>query len=155
MTKCLWLQRNRPDRLHTRFSLINPIKVETHNHPTAIAPYPGAGTGAGGEIRDEGAVGRGVKSQTAEELFDQMVLFAEYCFNKSHSTAYGAVTYHTAYLKAHYPVAYMVALLTVNAGIADKVQRYIANCNAIGIDGGFGVFGSFASTYIIRTLSPQ
>ncbi len=45
-----------------------------------------------------------------------MVLFAEYCFNKSHSTAYGAVTYQTAYLKAHYPVAYMAALLTVNAG---------------------------------------
>jgi len=63
-----------------------------------------------------------------------MVLFAEYCFNKSHSTAYGAVTYQTAYLKAHYPVAYMAALLTVNAGASDKVQRYIANCNAMGIE---------------------
>jgi DNA polymerase-3 subunit alpha len=63
-----------------------------------------------------------------------MVLFAEYCFNKSHSTAYGAVTYQTAYLKAHYPVAYMAALLTVNAGTTDKVQRYIANCNAMGIE---------------------
>ena len=41
-----------------------------------------------------------------------MVLFAEYCFSQSHSTAYGAVTYQTAYLKAHYPVAYMAALLT-------------------------------------------
>jgi len=67
-------------------------------------------------------------------LFDQMVLFAEYCFNKSHSTAYGAVTYQTAYLKAHYPVAYMAALLTVNAGASDKVQRYISNCNAMGIE---------------------
>ncbi|MEB3165212.1 MAG: OB-fold nucleic acid binding domain-containing protein, partial [Cyanobacteriota bacterium] len=66
--------------------------------------------------------------------FEQMVLFAEYCFNKSHSTAYGAVTYQTAYLKAHYPVAYMAALLTVNAGQADRVQRYIANCNAMGIE---------------------
>ena len=63
-----------------------------------------------------------------------MVLFAEYCFNKSHSTAYGAVTYQTAYLKAHYPVAYMAALLTVNAGASDKVQRYISNCNAMGIE---------------------
>ena len=62
-----------------------------------------------------------------------MVLFVEYCFNKSHSTAYGAVTYQTAYLKAHYPVAYMAALLTVNAGSADKVQRYISNCNSMGI----------------------
>ncbi|MCP9809548.1 DNA polymerase III subunit alpha [Cyanobium sp. HWJ4-Hawea] len=82
----------------------------------------------------DGATARGVDSQVAESLFEQMVLFAEYCFNKSHSTAYGAVTYQTAYLKAHYPVAYMAALLTVNAGASDKVQRYIANCNAMGIE---------------------
>ena len=81
----------------------------------------------------EGASERGVDAKVADELFDQMVLFAEYCFNKSHSTAYGAVTYQTAYLKAHYPVAYMAALLTVNAGITEKVQRYIANSNAMGI----------------------
>ena len=61
----------------------------------------------------QGAGERGVDEKVADELFDQMVLFAEYCFNKSHSTAYGAVTYQTAYLKAHYPVAYMAALLTV------------------------------------------
>jgi DNA polymerase-3 subunit alpha len=82
----------------------------------------------------EGAKERGVDVKVSDELFDQMVLFAEYCFNKSHSTAYGAVTYQTAYLKAHYPVAYMAALLTVNAGAADKVQRYISNCNAMGIE---------------------
>ena len=81
-----------------------------------------------------GATARGVETQIAEALFEQMVLFAEYCFNKSHSTAYGAVTYQTAYLKAHYPVAYMAALLTVNAGDSAKVQRYIANCNAMGIE---------------------
>ncbi len=82
----------------------------------------------------EGATQRGVAPQIAEQLFEQMVLFAEYCFNKSHSTAYGAVTYQTAYLKAHYPVAYMASLLTVNAGQSDKVQRYIANCLAMGIE---------------------
>ena len=82
----------------------------------------------------KGATERGVDSKLAEGLFEQMVLFAEYCFNKSHSTAYGAVTYQTAYLKAHYPVAYMAALLTVNAGDSAKVQRYIANCNAMGIE---------------------
>jgi DNA polymerase-3 subunit alpha len=82
----------------------------------------------------QGASERGVDRAIAEGLFEQMVLFAEYCFNKSHSTAYGAVTYQTAYLKAHYPVAYMAALLTVNAGQSDKVQRYIANCNAMGIE---------------------
>ncbi|MFZ9172961.1 DNA polymerase III subunit alpha, partial [Vulcanococcus sp.] len=82
----------------------------------------------------KGATERGVDSSIAEALFEQMVLFAEYCFNKSHSTAYGAVTYQTAYLKAHYPVAYMAALLTVNAGSTDKVQRYISNCNSMGIE---------------------
>jgi len=82
----------------------------------------------------EGATARGVNAAVAEKLFEQMVLFAEYCFNKSHSTAYGAVTYQTAYLKAHYPVAYMAALLTVNASATDKVQRYIANCQAMGIE---------------------
>ncbi len=86
------------------------------------------------DIFVKGASERGVDPRIAEALFEQMVLFAEYCFNKSHSTAYGAVTYQTAYLKAHYPVAYMAALLTVNAGDTTKVQRYIANANAMGID---------------------
>ena len=82
----------------------------------------------------QGSIRKGVDQGIATELFDQMVLFAEYCFNKSHSTAYGAVTYQTAYLKAHYPVAYMAALLTVNAGSSEKVQRYISNCNSMGIE---------------------
>ena len=85
------------------------------------------------DIFVKGAEGLGVERQIATSLFEQMVLFAEYCFNKSHSTAYGAVTYQTAYLKAHYPVAYMASLLTVNAGDTEKVQRYISNCNAMGI----------------------
>ena len=83
----------------------------------------------------KGASERGVAEKVADELFDQMVLFAEYCFNKSHSTAYGAVTYQTAYLKAHFPVAvHGCAAVTVNAGASDKVQRYISNCNAMGIE---------------------
>ncbi|MFM1798031.1 MAG: hypothetical protein RLZZ117_309 [Cyanobacteriota bacterium] len=86
------------------------------------------------DIFVKGAKARGVDEGVATNLFEQMVLFAEYCFNKSHSTAYGAVTYQTAYLKAHYPVAYMAALLTVNAGDSDKVQRYISNCNSMGIE---------------------
>ncbi|WP_008318757.1 OB-fold nucleic acid binding domain-containing protein [Leptolyngbya sp. PCC 6406] len=61
-------------------------------------------------------------------------LVASNCFNKSHSTAYGFVTFQTAYLKAHYPVEYMAALLTANSGDQDKVQSYIANCIAMGID---------------------
>jgi DNA polymerase-3 subunit alpha len=85
------------------------------------------------EIFIDGATKNGVKSKVAEALFDQMVLFAEYCFNKSHSTAYGYVTYQTAFLKANYPVEYMAALLTANSGDQDKVQKYIAACLSIGI----------------------
>ncbi len=66
--------------------------------------------------------------KNANDLFDQMVKFAEYCFNKSHSTAYGFVTFQTAYLKANYPVEYMAALLTAISGDQDKVQMYIASC---------------------------
>ncbi|HYX14961.1 MAG TPA: OB-fold nucleic acid binding domain-containing protein [Nostoc sp.] len=60
-------------------------------------------------------------------------LIASNCFNKSHSTAYGYVTYQTAYLKANYPLEYMAALLTANSGDTDKVQRYITNCTNMGI----------------------
>ncbi|MDJ0733107.1 MAG: OB-fold nucleic acid binding domain-containing protein [Nostocaceae cyanobacterium] len=55
-------------------------------------------------------------------------LIAANCFNKSHSTAYGYVTYQTAYLKANYPLEYMAALLTANSGDTDKVQKYISTC---------------------------
>jgi len=82
----------------------------------------------------EGSCKKGVDKKIANDLFDQMVLFAEYCFNKSHSTAYGAVTYQTAFLKAHFPVAYMASLLSVNSGSSDKMQRYISNCYSMGIE---------------------
>lgn len=59
---------------------------------------------------------------------------ASNCFNKSHSTAYGFVTFQTAYLKANYPVEYMAALLTSNSGDQDKVQMHIGNCIAMGIE---------------------
>jgi DNA polymerase III subunit alpha len=81
-----------------------------------------------------GAERNGISGKIAAALFEQMVMFAEYCFNKSHSTAYGYVTYQTAYLKAHYPVQYMAALITANSGTQDKVQQYIASCQAMGIE---------------------
>jgi len=59
---------------------------------------------------------------------------ASNCFNKSHSTAYGYVTYQTAYLKANYPVEYMAALLTASSGNTDKVQKYLATCASMGIE---------------------
>ncbi len=85
------------------------------------------------ELFIDGSAKNGVKPKIAAALFEQMVLFAEYCFNKSHSTAYGYVTYQTAYLKANYPVEYMAALLTANSGDQDKVQKYIATCINMGI----------------------
>ncbi|MDV3351345.1 DNA polymerase III subunit alpha [Leptothoe sp. LEGE 181152] len=82
----------------------------------------------------EGSVANGVPKKTVENLWDQMVNFAQYCFNKSHSMAYGYVTYQTAYLKANYPVEYMAALLTAISGDQDKVQMHIANCVSMGIE---------------------
>jgi DNA polymerase-3 subunit alpha len=85
------------------------------------------------ELFVKGASEKKVDKKIATALFEQMVMFAEYCFNKSHSTAYGYVTYQTAYLKANYPVEYMAALLTANSGDQDKVQKYIATCMSMGI----------------------
>ena len=82
----------------------------------------------------QGSMEKGVPKKVVEELWEQMVKFAEYCFNKSHSTAYGFVTFQTAYLKANYPVEYMAALLTANSGDQDKVQMHIANCLSMGIE---------------------
>ena len=81
----------------------------------------------------DGSTKHGIKPKLAEELFEQMVKFAEYCFNQSHSTAYGYVTYQTAYLKANFPVEYMAALLTANSGDTDKVQKYISSCLSMNI----------------------
>ena len=76
----------------------------------------------------DGSAKNGVEHAIADALFDKMVLFAEYCFNKSHSTAYAYVTYQTAFLKANYPAEYMSALLTANSGDRDKMTRYLNNC---------------------------
>jgi len=82
----------------------------------------------------EGCAKRGVSHDISEKLFDIMVQFAEYCFNKSHSAAYGMLTYQTAYLKTHYPVQYMAALMSSVAGEQDKVQGYIAECQSMDIE---------------------
>jgi DNA polymerase-3 subunit alpha len=70
----------------------------------------------------------------AEAVFDQMEKFAEYGFNKSHSAAYALVAYHTAYLKAHYPVEFMAALLTEDKENTDKVIKNINEIRNMGID---------------------
>ncbi|MEB3285792.1 MAG: DNA polymerase III subunit alpha, partial [Candidatus Sericytochromatia bacterium] len=80
-----------------------------------------------------GAADNGHPKDKAEALFDNLAKFAEYGFNKSHSAAYAVVTFRTAYLKAHYPIEYMCALLSSVMGTQDKVQLYIHNCHQMGI----------------------
>ena len=70
----------------------------------------------------------------AEELYEMMVSFAEYCFNKSHSAAYGMLTYQTAYLKSNYPIEYMTALLSSVLDDQDKIKYYMAECKSMGIE---------------------
>jgi DNA polymerase-3 subunit alpha len=81
----------------------------------------------------DGADKLGHKKATAGEIFDQMEKFAGYGFNKSHSAAYGLVSYQTAYLKTHYPVEFMAALLTSETSKPENVVKYIAECKEMGI----------------------
>jgi DNA polymerase-3 subunit alpha len=82
----------------------------------------------------EGAVQRGVERKKAEEVFTLMAEFAGYGFAKSHSTAYALITYQTAYLKANHPREYLAALLTTEAGNHDKLARYIAHAQHLGVE---------------------
>ena len=75
-----------------------------------------------------GAVAKKIDEKKATEIFDQMETFARYGFNKSHSAAYALVSYQTAYLKSHYPVEFMAALLTSEMGDTDKVIKNLAEC---------------------------
>jgi DNA polymerase III subunit alpha len=75
-----------------------------------------------------GAVAKKIDEKRATEIFDQMETFARYGFNKSHSAAYALVSYQTAYLKTHYAVEFMAALLTSEMGDTDKVIKNLAEC---------------------------
>jgi DNA polymerase III subunit alpha len=81
----------------------------------------------------EGALQRGYPQKKVEKIFDLMAQFAGYGFNKSHSAAYALLAYHTAYLKTHYPVEFMAALLTSVTGNTDDVVKYINECREMGI----------------------
>ena len=81
----------------------------------------------------DGAAKLGHPKTPLEELFEQMAKFSEYGFNKSHSAAYALVAYQTAYLKTHYPVEFMAALLTSETSKPDSVVKYIAECREINI----------------------
>jgi DNA polymerase III subunit alpha len=81
----------------------------------------------------EGASQRKYPPKKIEKIFDLMAQFAGYGFNKSHSAAYALLAYHTAYLKTHYPVEFMAALLTSVTGSTDDVVKYINECREMGI----------------------
>ncbi|MDD5533319.1 MAG: DNA polymerase III subunit alpha [Syntrophales bacterium] len=74
-----------------------------------------------------------IPEQKAVRIFEQMETFGGYGFNKSHSAAYGIISYQTAYLKAHYPVEFMAALLTSEKNNRDKIIKYISDCREMGI----------------------
>ncbi len=81
----------------------------------------------------DGAENKKIDRELAENLYNMIKKFGEYGFNKSHSAAYALVTYQTAYLKAHYPIAYMTALLSAAPDKQDDVIQYINDCKAANI----------------------
>ncbi len=87
-----------------------------------------------GSVDILGCVRNGVSEKAAEEIYSQMVTFAQYAFNKSHAAAYAVVGYETAYLKTHYPVEFMAALMTSVMGEPRHIAKYMKNCAEMGIE---------------------
>jgi DNA polymerase-3 subunit alpha len=102
------------------------MQKERHNFIYGI-------TGEDGSIDVSGAIRNGVDEKTANEIFDQMIDFASYAFNKSHAAAYAVVAYQTAWLKRYFPVEFMTALLNSFLGNSDKISSYIRECDAMNI----------------------
>lgn len=82
----------------------------------------------------KGAIANGIEEDVAKSIFDQMEKFASYGFNKSHAAAYSLISYQTAYLKAHYPVEFMTAVMDLDMTNTDKLAFFSAECKAAGID---------------------
>ncbi len=80
-----------------------------------------------------GCLERNISRAVADDIFDEMVGFAKYAFNKSHATAYGIISYRTAYLKAHYPAEYFSALLTSVLDNSEKLRVYILDAAKLGV----------------------
>jgi len=83
---------------------------------------------------EEGAVKNGVPRPVIEKFWKDLLGFADYCFNKSHSACYGMISYQTAYLKAHYPAAFMAALMTSDYDDTDRLAIEITECKKMGIN---------------------
>lgn len=81
----------------------------------------------------QGAVGQGIDEKIAESIFSEWENFARYGFNKAHAADYGLIAVQTAYLKVHFPVEYMTALLSVSQGDSDKVAFYVADCRRMNL----------------------
>lgn len=81
-----------------------------------------------------GAVQNGVSEKAANEIYDKIIDFASYAFNKAHAVCYAAISYETAYLKCHFPVEYMAALMSSVIGDGDKLTAYIVEAKDSGID---------------------
>ena len=84
------------------------------------------------EMFTEGAEKRGINPEVAKSIFDQMAKFAEYGFNKSHAAAYSLISYQTAYLKAHYPVEFMCAIMDFDITNTDKIAFYTEEVKKMG-----------------------
>ena len=80
-----------------------------------------------------GCIANGISESVAQSLYDEIVAFANYAFNKAHAVCYAVVAYQTAYLKCHYPRQYMAALMTSVLDSATKISGYIAECKEMGI----------------------
>ena len=80
-----------------------------------------------------GCIANGISEAVAQSLYDEIVAFANYAFNKAHAVCYAVVSYQTAYLKCHYPKQYMAALMTSVLDSAAKISGYIAECKDMGI----------------------
>lgn len=99
-----------------------------------------------------GCINHGIDEKTANIIYDEMIDFAKYAFNKSHAAAYAVVSYQTAYLKYYYPLEFMAALLTSVMDNTSKISEYILTCRQMGVhilppdinegEGGFSVSGN-------------
>jgi len=91
-------------------------------------------TDENGQVIVKGAIRNGVDEKTANKIYDLMIDFAKYAFNKSHSAAYAVVAYRTAWLKYYYPVEFMAALISSVMGDTNSVSLYIQECKRLGIE---------------------
>jgi len=87
-----------------------------------------------GNIIVKGCIRNGVDEAVANKIFDEMMDFASYAFNKSHAVAYAVVAYQTAWLKCYYPLEFMAALLNSFLGSSDRISQYVYECKALNIE---------------------